>query len=405
MKNVVTIIALSLLSVSIVSCGSDKSDTNKELEKKNAELSKLRDEQKQVNDKIAALELEIEKLDTSLASRKAKLVRIESIDTSAFSHFIDLQGRIDAQNVVMVSPRGAGGVVRQVAVKEGQRVSKGQLILRLDNALAQQQVDAAAAQIPGIESQLKLAQSVYERQMNLWKNNIGTEVQVLQAKTNAETVEAQLQAAKASLQLARENAALANVYAEISGVVDIVNVKVGEFFSPQSASMPASGIRLVNTGNLRVKVQVPETYLGLVKVGTNTKVVLPELNNKSFNAKVAVVSSLLDATSRTFAVEISIPQDKDLRPNQMAKVQLMDYSNAQAITVPINTLQSDQTGKYVLLAVKEGDKLYARKQEVQMGKLYDTRVEIVSGLKGGEQIIVEGFQSLYDGQLITTGNL
>src|SRR5690606_24777581 len=144
---------------------------------------------------------------------KAKLVRIESIDTSSFSHYIDLQGRVDAQNVVMVSPRGAGGVVRQIAVKEGQRVAKGQLILRLDNALAQQQVDAAAAQIPGIESQLKLAKSVYERQMNLWKNNIGTEVQVMQAKTNAETVEAQLQAAKASLQLAKENAAQANVYA------------------------------------------------------------------------------------------------------------------------------------------------------------------------------------------------
>ena len=151
-------------------------------------------------------------------------------------------------------------------------------------------------------------------------------------------------------------------------------------------------------------MQVPENYLGLVKVGTNTKVILPELNNKTFDAKVSVVSSLVEAASRTFTVEITIPQDKDLRPNQLAKVQLMDYTNAQAITVPINTLQSDQTGKYVLLAVKEGDKLYARKQEVQMGKLYGTRVEIVSGLNGGEQIIVEGFQSLYDGQLITTGN-
>lgn len=401
MRHLQTIIAVSSFSMLLLACGGG-AQTDKQLEQKKAELDKLRTEQKDVNDKIAALEEEIAKLDPNSANAKAKLVVLEEIKTGAFSHFIDLQGRVDAQNVVMVSPRGAGGVVRSIHVREGQRVSKGQLIVKLDNAIAQQQVDAAAAQIPGLESSVKLAQSVYERQMNLWKNNIGTEVQVLQAKTNAENAEAQLKAAQANLQLARENANLANVYAEIAGTVDVMNVKIGEFFSPQTAAMPQTGIRIVNSGNLRVKIQVPETYIGRVNNGTRVRITLPELNNKVVESKVTVVSTLVDAVSRTFTVEASIPQEKDLRPNLLAKVQLLDYANEQAITVPINTLQTDDKGKFVLVAVKEGDKMITRKREVVMGELYGDRVEIKSGLAAGDQLIVEGYQSLYDGQEIVT---
>lgn len=401
MRHLQTIIAVSSFSMLLLACGGG-AQTDKQLEQKKAELDKLRTEQKEVNDKIAALEEEIAKLDPNSANAKAKLVVLEEIKTGAFFHFIDLQGRVDAQNVVMVSPRGAGGVVRSIHVREGQRVSKGQLIVKLDNAIAQQQVDAAAAQIPGLESSVKLAQSVYERQMNLWKNNIGTEVQVLQAKTNAENAEAQLKAAQANLQLARENANLANVYAEIAGTVDVMNVKIGEFFSPQTAAMPQTGIRIVNSGNLRVKIQVPETYIGRVNNGTRVRITLPELNNKVVESKVTVVSTLVDAVSRTFTVEASIPQEKDLRPNLLAKVQLLDYANEQAITVPINTLQTDDKGKFVLVAVKEGDKMITRKREVVMGELYGDRVEIKSGLAAGDQLIVEGYQSLYDGQEIVT---
>ncbi|MFN4312747.1 MAG: efflux RND transporter periplasmic adaptor subunit [Chitinophagaceae bacterium] len=401
MKNWKILIAIIGISSWLIACGG-KNEADGDLAKKKAELEKLQNEQKELGTKIAALEAELAKLDTTMVVGKAKLVALETVGTDSFSHFIDLQGRIDAQNVVMVSPRGSGGVVRAVLVKQGQRVSKGQLLLRLDDAIAQQQVDAAATQIPGLEAQLKLAQSVYERQMNLWKNNIGTEVQVLQAKTTAENAEAQLKAAKANLQLSKENASLSNVYAEMSGVIDVVNIKVGEFFSPQSAAIPASGIRIVNTGDLKVLVQIPETYLGRVKVGTPVRVTLPELNNKVINTKLSVVSNLVDAASRTFTAEASVPHDKDLSPNQLAKVQLLDYSNNQAITIPLNTLQSDEKGKFVLVASQENGKMLARKRDVVAGELYADRVEIREGLKAGDQIIVAGYQSLYDGQLITT---
>lgn len=402
MKKIFPLITIVSLSFWLMACGGN-AETNKELAKKKASLEKLRAEQKEVNDKIAALEKEIAKLDPSIAAGKAKLVSLETIATDTFQHYIDLQGRVDAQQMAMVVPRGQGGIVRSIHVRAGQRVSKGQLILKLDDLAARQQVDAIAAQIPGLESAARLAQSVYDRQSNLWKNNIGTEVQVLQAKTNAENAEAQLKAAKANLEVAKETASLANVYAEIGGMVDIMNVKIGDYFTVASAMNPQSGARIVSNGSYKVMVQVPENYLGRIHTGSPVRIVLPELNNKVVNSKLSVVSNVVDPVSRTFTAEAQLPSSADIRPNQLAKVQMQDYVNNKAITIPINTLQSDEQGKFVLVAAKnEENKMIARKKIVEMGEMYGDRVEILSGLQAGDQIVVGGYQSLYDGQLITT---
>ncbi|MFD2918082.1 efflux RND transporter periplasmic adaptor subunit [Terrimonas rubra] len=401
MKNILTLTMALVTVLVFVACGGGKKEGKSALGDKKVELEKLKKEQSALNDKIGKLEDEIAKLDPTAANANAKLVSVSTIGTDSFSHFVDLQGKVDAVNVAMVAPRGQGGVVRAVNVKQGQAVSKGQLILRLDNALASQQLAAAETQIAGIEAQVKLAQSVYERQQNLWKNNIGTEVQVLQAKTNAENAAAQLSAAKANVQLAREAAGQANVYAEMSGVVDVVNVKVGEFFSPQSAAMPQTGIRIVNTGDLKVAVQVPENYITNVKEGAAIRVTFPELDNKVVTTKISVVSKLVDPVSRTFFIEARLPQDKALKANQIAKVQILDYTNNAAITIPLNTLQTDDKGKFVLVAANENGKLIARKKEIQIGKLYGDQIEVKAGLAQGDQIITDGFQNVYDGQAIT----
>ncbi len=181
----------------------------------------------------------------------------------------------------------------------------------------------------------------------------------------------------------------------------MVNVKVGEFFSPQSAAMPASGIRIVNTGDLKVQVQVPENYLDKVSVGNNLRVTLPESNNKIIDTKVTVVGKLIDPVSRTFFIEGKLPQDKAIKANQIARVQIMDYANNSAITIPVNTLQSDEKGKYVMVAVTENGKTVSHKKTVTIGELYRDRLEIKSGLTAGDKIITEGFQNLYEGQLLT----
>jgi membrane fusion protein (multidrug efflux system) len=402
MQNILKISFTALIAVLLVACGSKAAkDSKAELGDKKVKLEKLKKQQDELNKQVADLEKEIAKLDPSSAT-KPKLVVYSVIGADSFSHFIDLQGKIDATNVAMVAPQGQGGVVRAVLVKQGQQVRKGQLILKLDDAVARQGVVAAQQQISGIKAQLDQAQSIYERQQNLWKQNIGTEIQVLNAKTNVEALQSQLRGAEANVRLAQEQANMSNVTAGISGTIDVVNVKVGEFFSAASAGNPGTGIRIVNTGELKITAQVPENYLGRVKEGSVVEVVLPESGNKTFVTKISVVGKLIYDDTRSFYIEAKIPAGNDYRPNQIASVKIRDYATSNAITIPVNTLQNDEKGKYVMVAVKEGDKLVARKKQVMVGELYGEKLEVKSGLLAGDQVIIEGFQNLYEGQLITT---
>ena len=384
-------VVLFIASVGLViSCGNSVKDEKAELNDKKAQLEKLKTEQKKIAGEIVELEKEIAKLDTSAGIKeKEKLVTLSILEPGKFTHYIDLQGKIDAENIAYVTPRGMGGMVTAVYVKQGQPVKKGQLLLRLDNAVEQKQIEQ-------IQSQLNYAKDIYQRQQNLWNQNIGTEVQLLTAKNNVETLEKQLATA-------REQLSNANVYAQMSGIADQVNIKVGETFSPQTAAM--AGIRIVNTNDLKVVASVPENYLGSVGVGTNLLVTLPEQNNDTLRARVNVSGKVIDPNSRSFYIEAKIPSGKNLRPNQLAMVKIQDYSTSTAITIPVNTLQNDDKGKFVMVAVKEGTRMIARKRPVSVGELYGDRLEVKSGLQNGDTLIIEGFQGLYDGQAITTARV
>lgn len=383
------------LFVAVAACGGKQKG---QLGDKKAALEKLKGEQKKISDQITKLEDEIAVLDP--ASVKAKLVVTETIGSEAFSHYIDLQGKIDAKNTAYVAPRGMGGVVRALYVKKGDYVRKGQTVAKLDDAVARQQVAAAQQQTGAVRAQLNLAKTTLQRQQNLWANNIGAEMQVIKAKADVEALTSQLNAAEAQVRMAKEQQDFSNVTADISGVVDQVNVRVGETFTGMSATGPQ--ISIVNTSVLKLLVQVPETYLERVRVGTPLVVTLPEANNKKINTTASVVSKLIDPSSRSFYVEANVPSDPAIRANQIAKVQVQDYARAAAVTIPVNTLQTDPQGKYVLVAVTENKKLIARKKRVIVGELYGDRLEIKSGLSSGDQLITQGFESLYEGQVITT---
>jgi membrane fusion protein, multidrug efflux system len=383
--NTINRIGIIAVTVSLlISCGD--SAPKGTLEQKKAQLAKLQGDQKQLQESIAALEEDIAKTDTSAArAERSKLVTTSVLSPSAFTHYIDLQGLIEAENIAYVTPRGAGGQVRAIYVKQGESVRKGQLLVKLDNIGIQQQMDQLTVQ-------LNLAKTLYDRRKNLWDQNIGTEVELLQAKSNVENLEKQMA-------LLQEQSDLSNVRAELNGVADWVTLKVGEFFSPQSATV--SGIRIINNNNLKVRVNVPENYLDRVNVGANLKVTIPDIN-KTIDAKVTVKGKSIDPASRSFYVEAKIPASPEFRANQLANVQIQDYSTPSTITVPLNTIQNDDKGKFVLIAMKEGDKLLARKKPVEIGQLYEDRIEIKSGLQQGDVLITEGYQGLYDGQLITT---
>lgn len=381
------IFGLLLTGVILSACGNSRKDSAGELNDKKAQLEKLKGDQKKINDQIAKLEADIAKLDPNAAQGNAKLVAITPIQPGAFEHFIEIQGTVDATNISYVAPpNGVGGVVKALYVTQGQHVNKGQVLARLDDQLIRQQIEP-------LRVQLNAANDTYKRTKNLYDQGIGTYQNVLNAKTQVETLQG-------NINTLQKQAALMTVTAPQSGVADVVNVRVGETFAGVTAQGPQ--IRIVNTGSLKIKANIPENYLDRVKAGNAIEVVLPDENNRIVNATVTVVGKIIDPSTRTFYIEAKLPAGSNLKPNQVAKVHIKDYGNASAITIPVNTLQSDENGKFVMVAVKEGDKLVARKRAVITGELYNDKLEVKSGLQPGDQLITEGFQSLYDGQLITT---
>jgi membrane fusion protein, multidrug efflux system len=395
MTRFIVFIALASFAAS---CGSSTSKKEREahLTEKKTELQELKADKAKLDQKIKSLEAEIAKLDTGAGRvMKPKLVKFMSAVPENFSHYIDLQGRVDAENISYISPRGAGGQVRALFVKEGDYVRKGQLVAKLDDAVARQNVVAVKQSIGSVRTQLQLAKSVYQRQKNLWDQNIGTEVQLLQARTNMEALEAQLRTMQANVNLAQEQVNLSNVYSNVSGVVDQVNIHVGETFAPGAPS-----IKVVNKSDLKAVTEVPENYAGKIKQGTAVEISIPDLGKK-YTSKISLISQSISTTTRGFLAEAKLPQDAALKPNMIAHVRILDYSAPGAIVAPVNTLQTDEKGKFILVAVKEKDKLVARKRQVQIGELYGDKIEIKQGIQPGDMVIVEGFQGLYDGVPVT----
>lgn len=368
-------------------CGA-KSDNkgSTALAQKKAELDKLKTQQQEVNTSILKLQEEIFKLDPASKPEKTKLVTIKPIEPISFVHYIDLQGNVAADDISYVAPRnGAGGLVRSVFIKKGEYVKKGQQVLKLDDAVYLKNLKQA-------ESQLSFAKDLYNRQKNLWDQNIGTEVQLISAKNNVTSLEDQIATIK-------EQWSMTNVYADASGTADIVNIRPGELFTGFAGQTPQ--IAIVNNTNLKLKVQVPENYISKITNGSSMVVTFPDIN-KTYNTKISISGNYIDPNSRSFFVEAKLPADKNIKPNQVAQVSIQDYSAANAITAPVNTLQTDEKGKFILVAANENGKLLARKKAVTTGQLYKDIIEITSGLQQGDKVITEGYQGLYDGQLLTT---
>ncbi len=391
-------IAILLLS----SCGNSAKDNNAAINDKKAALEKLKKEKDQTDEKIHKLQDELAAIDTGSANAaKIKLVAVSPVSSQHFQHYIDLRGKVDAENISYISPRGMPGQVKALYVHEGQVVKKGQLLLKLDDAIVSQQVTAARQQLEGIKTQLSFAKNIYQRQKNLWDQGIGTEVQLITAKTNVEGLENQLKSSEEQVKVAVEQQNTSNVYSDVSGIADIVNVRVGETFTGMTATGPQ--IKIVNTSSLKVVTSIPENYLTRLHKGSVVEITIPDANTKPFTSSISLISESIDATLRGFVAEAKIPYDPALKPNQSAIMKILDYETANAVVIPVNTVQTDEAGKYVYVLEKlSNGKTVAKKKAVIIGEVYGDNVEIKSGLANGEQLITEGYQNLYEGELIGT---
>lgn len=398
----ITQISIAIFTLFLIaSCGGSKKDDAAVINDLKTKLEKAKKKKSEYETEVKKLETEILRLDTNAANAaRVKLVSVMPVTVQNFEHFIDLTGMVDADNISYISPRGMPGQVKAVFVKQGQHVKKGQLLLKLDDAIVRQQVTAARQQLEGIKTQLGFAKNLYQRQKNLWEQGIGTEVQLITARTNVESLENQLSSAGEQVKVAVEQMNTANVYSDVSGVADIVSIRVGETFQGMTQAGPQ--IKIVNTSTLKVVTNIPENYLTRMHTGTPVLVNIPDAQKVNIPTSISLISQSVNPNLRGFMAEARIPYDAALKPNQTAIMRIKDYSAANAIVIPVNMVQTDEAGKYVFVLLQSSNgKTTAHKVPVVIGEVYGDNVEIKGGLKGGENLITEGYQSLYEGQVIS----
>lgn len=376
-----TVVLFSILSLFVMSCGNEQKKEDKiraEIKKKTEELEKLRNE-------IATLEMDLAKESGSTANT-GKPVRMTKMVVSTFSHSIDIQGRVDAEESVTVSPQ-MPGLVRSVNVQAGDKVNAGQVLAVLD-------AGAMSQQLAALKIQRDLAQDIYNRQKNLWEQKIGTEMQYLQSKTQYEALEKQINAMQ-------EQIGMANLKAPMSGTVDAVNIKVGEMASPGFSS-----ISIVNTGKLRVKGEVAEGYVSQVQTGNSVNLFFPDAN-KTIETNITYSGRIINKVNRTFNIEIALPgNEKDIVPNMIAVIKINDYKNDAALVIPLSAIQQTSDGKtFVFIAVTNKDgKMVAEKRNVVYKNTYNGFAEVdqaASEIHAGDQLITDGGADLNAGDFIS----
>ncbi len=370
MKQIFTLISLAIL---FAACSESSSND------KQAELEKLRKQQAEISQKIKELETSIA-AENPDANRKVRFVAIDTVMETNFQHYVEIQGKIDADQNLNLMPRAMGPIM-EVNVKVGDRVSKGQVLAVVDDKIIRKSIIE-------LKTQSQLAETVYQKQKNLWDQNIGTEIQYLQAKTNKEALENSLATLNEQLDLTR-------IKSPIDGNVDEVNVKVGEMVNTM---LPA--IRVVSPNNLKAVATVAETYLSTIETGDEVIVTFPDIQ-KEFKTKISFASRAINPMSRTFDVEVNLNSDKSYRPNMLAILKIVDYKASKALTAPINAIQNDQQGQFVMIAELENGKLVAKKKQVEIGAVYGGVAEVKSGLSVGDKIIILGFQDLNEGDLVS----
>jgi membrane fusion protein, multidrug efflux system len=358
----------------LASCGS--SDNN---DKKQAQLEELKKQQAEIAIKIKDLEAAIASEGKTADNTKYKNVVVTDASVKSFAHYLDIQGKIDAEENITISAK-MPATVTKILVKAGKQVRTGELLAELDNS-------TIVAGIEELKTGMQLANTLYEKQKALWDQKIGTEVQYLQAKSQKESLDKRL----ASLY---EQLDMTKIKSPINGTIDEVMLRIGQATAPG-----APGIRIVNMGTLKAKGEVAEAYASRIKEGNEVKISFPD-TKKEIVARVTYSGKVINPMNRSFTVEATLEGNQDLHPNMLAVLKIADYRNDSAIVVPINTVQNSEEGQFVMIAKQNGKKITAERRQVKQGLSYNGNVEILSGLNVGDKVITTGYQDLNQGDAL-----
>ncbi|MGJ8738406.1 efflux RND transporter periplasmic adaptor subunit [Zobellia laminariae] len=353
------------------------------------DLESIRAKKSELSEKQKAIEAELNQLDSVIATKnsdeKLPLVTTVTAKVAKFDHFLELQGNVMTKQNVLVYPE-MSGTLQRVYVKEGQRVSAGQLLASIDDG-------GRSSQLSQLKTQAELSKTTFERRKRLWEQKIGSEIEYLSAKTNYEAAESAIKQAQSQL-------GKSTIRAPFSGIIDNVIKDQGTVVSPGPGS---EVFRIVNLSDMYIEVDVPETYLDGIKVGKEAKVYFPVLGD-TVTTKVRQTGNFINPSNRAFTVEIPVPNKKgNIKPNLTAKVNINDYTSEKAIVIPQSIISENAEGdQYVYIAeLTDGEnEAILKKSIIKTGKTQGSQIEILSGIEDGDHIIEEGARSVKDGQKV-----
>ena len=381
MRNPIIYIIIVLISF-LYAC-TDPNAIPTDLEDKKAYVIKKNEEIRALEVLVNQVSAEIEELEPKEERRTSVLA--SPLERKDFRRYVDLQGSVISKDAVYASSE-MGGRIKHLYVEEGDYVHKGNRIANID-------LETISKQIEEVQTSLDLASDVFMRQENLWKQNIGSEVQFLQAKNNKERFEKTL----SSLQFQLSKA---DVSAPISGYVDIILTKEGEVCGPGTPI-----VQIINTKQVKVIADIPESYLGVIKKGDKVGISFPALNTER-EAKVTMLGRTIDASNRTFKVEVNLNNvDGSLKPNLLAMMKVNDLTIENVIIIPIELVQQEVSGKdYVYIIEDKGTDKMSKKVYIETSESAKGEIVVVSGLEGTETIITQGARGLTNGELIEIVN-
>ncbi|EAR02572.1 efflux RND transporter periplasmic adaptor subunit [Maribacter sp. HTCC2170] len=385
MKKVIYTITATLL---LFACGSDQGKSIEDIIAQ-GDLEAIRAKKNDISEQQKTLEIQANQLDSIISildsNEKLPLVTTLTAKTENFVHYLELQGAVKTKQNVLVYPE-MPGTLQRVYVKEGQRVSKGQILAKIDDG-------GVGSQLEQLKTQAELAKTTFERQKRLWEQKIGSEIQYLQAKTN-------FVAAENTVKQVQSQLGKSTIRAPFSGIIDDVIKDQGTVVSPGPGS---EVFRIVNLSNMYIEVDVPETYLGQITKGKEAVVYFPVLGD-SINTKIRETGNFINPSNRSFTVEIPVPNKKgNIKPNLTAKVRLNDYSNDNAILIPQSIISENAVGDqytYVSSEPDENNEAIVTRSIITTGKTQNGFVEVLSGITDGNHIIQEGARTVKDGQKV-----
>ncbi len=381
MKNLTRLLFLTLLAAACSGTPQSTEEIPQDLDGKKSLLREKRAELQEITALIEQLESDIATQDPTISSKQKRLVTTSQIIKRDFKHYVEIQGSVEADDLIDVTSE-TPGIIITFPWQEGDFIRQGQLVAKLD-------LEQIKKQIAEIEKSLELANIVFERQSRLWEQNIGSEMQYLEAKNNKERLEKTKETLEYQL-------TKADIYSPASGVIENVLLKSGELASPG-----APIIQILNTSRLKVVADVPENLLRSVKRGDEVTIRYPALDEEQ-TVRISRIGRVIDEANRTFEVEVSVGNYKGLlKPNLLAVMLINDFTHKDAVIIPLEALQQEVGGKKFVFVSVEGDEgKIAQKVYIQTGESYRGEIIVTSGLNGGESLIIDGSRGLANNEPI-----